>query len=235
MAQLSLEDHLHPRLLGECLTLYQGGHYKHATLEAMQAVEHALLEKGIASAAQAFGVRLVRATLGRSQHIMLSLELNQKMQDAALKMFEGAFSFYRNYAAHAGEKIDGRVALRVMMLASELLDLVGASRRSFTGMGGLEGLLEHNFFESAREVADCLRFLDGSWCSDIVPDGWLEDKAAAGVSDAQVEVAFDLDLVMATDIVREDPTDGTSEIITSFNLTDLGHQVLRDAEAKGRE
>ncbi len=227
--QVDLPKLLHPRLAGDCLTLYQNAHYKHAALEAMQTVEGALREKGVAPA-RAFGVRLVRATLGRSQHIMLSLELGQELQDAALKMFEGAFSFYRNYAAHEGARIDDRVALRVMMLASELLDLLGASRRSFTALGGLDGLLKHGFFKTRQDVANCLRFLGGSWYSDIALDGWLEDQAEAGVDDLQIEVAFDLDLVMATETIRHGD-DGVSEIITTIELTDLGQQVLHQAEA----
>src|SRR5947199_4684416 len=113
--QTEIEHLLHPRLRDECLRLYESGHFKHAALEAMQSVESALREKGVAPT-DTFGVRMVRKAFGRSSHIMLSVELGDKLQDAAAKLFEGAFSFYRNYAAHDGTRIDNQIALRVMIL-----------------------------------------------------------------------------------------------------------------------
>jgi len=53
------------------------------------------------------------------------------MQLEAEKLFIAAFSYYRNYAVHDGLKIDKVVCLRVMTLARELLDLIGASTMSF--------------------------------------------------------------------------------------------------------
>lgn len=229
--QTEIEDLLHSQLLDERLRLYKGGHYKHAALEAMQAVESAMREKGVAPH-DAFGVRMIRKTFGRSSHIMLSVELGDTLQLAAIKLFEGAFSFYRNYAAHNGARIDKQIALRVMVLASELLDILGASRRSFTAIGGLDGLLVHKFFDSPAQVATCLRFLDGNSFSDTAMDGFMEDQARFGVSEEQVEVVSDLDLVLAHDELARDLFSDSEIIITSFTLTELGTKVLHEAEAR---
>lgn len=228
--QTENEDLLHPRLHDECFKLFKGGHFKHAALEAMQSVESALREKGVASPAT-FGVKMIRKTFGRSSHIMLSVELGDKAQDDAAKFFEGAFSFYRNYAVHDGTRIDNRIALRVMVLASELLDLLGASRRSFTAIGGVDGLLAHRFFDSLGQVAACLKFLDGNSFPDTTMDGFMEDQAETGVSDKQIEVVFDLRLVVAHEQLGRDSFADTDIIITTFALTGLGRKVLEEAEA----
>ena len=228
--RIEIEDLLHPRLTDECLKLFQGGHYKHAALEAMQSVELALRETGVPPA-KLFGTRMIRKTFDGSAHILLSLELDDQLQGAAAKFFEGTFSFYRNYAAHDGRKIDKQIALRVMVLASELLDLVGASRRSFTAIGGVDGLLAHEFFDTPTEVATCLKFLDGNSFLDIAIDGFLEDQAEVGLSGKQIEVVLELGLVTAHEELGRDELDDSDIIITTFALSDLGRTVLEESES----
>jgi len=228
--RIEIEDLLHPRLMDECLKLFSDGHYKHAAIEAMQSVELALREAGV-PLAHSFGARMIQKTFGDSGHILLSLELGEKLQGAAAQLFEGAFSFYRNYAAHDGRRIDKQLSMRIMVLASELLDFIGASRRSFTAVGGLDGLLAHGFFHTPAGVARCLRFLDGNSFSDIAMDAFLEQQAEVGVSDKQIEVVVELGLVAAHGAVGRDEFDDTEIIFTTFALSDLGKNVLEESES----
>ena len=45
-----------------------------------------------------------------------------------------------------------------MVLASELLDLVAASSRSFEGIGGIKGIIKAGIFKDAQQFKDFLDF-----------------------------------------------------------------------------
>src|SRR5512138_1489539 len=148
---------LHRRIVNSCLSLFNDGYYQHAALESMKQVEMALREKGIAPKDR-FGENLVNWVLGNGEHITLSVPFGDELQEKARVLFKGAFGYYRNYAAHDGAKIDKTACLRIMILASELLDLISASRRSFEGIGGIDGIIKAGIFKSVEEFKDFLDF-----------------------------------------------------------------------------
>ncbi len=224
--QINLEEVLHPRLREESQSLFEGGHYKHAALEAMQQVEAALREKGVAQP-KAFGARLVQQTFGKKGSFILTIPFDDSLRDHAKRLFESAFSYYRNYLAHDGAGTDKTVCFRVMVLASELLDMLAASKRSLSKLGGVDGLVRHGFFDSPEAVIRCLGFLDGNWFLDDIVDGYFEDMARAAVTEEQIELSFDFGLVEA-ELSPANEADGG--LITTFALTELGRRVLAEAE-----
>lgn len=223
------ESLLHPRVATHCLPLYVDSHYKHAALEGMTQVEVAIKEKSEVQGR--FGVNLVTALFGNSRSIKLRVPFGDDMQKYAEVLFKGAFGYYRNYCAHDGTKVDARTCARIMVLASELLDLVGASRVSFTDVGGVEGLVEAGTFREKARIVNLLNILDGFTLPD---DGaeWLEDDLLKhGYTFTQVEALLDIGLVeyISQDYVvpvqlldiELDPPD----TVGWFRLTDLGRKI----------
>jgi len=155
---VNFESLLHPRVLSHCRQLYVDGHYKHAALEAMTQVELALKEKS--GVKDRFGVSLVTNLFADGKGIKLRVPFGNEMQGQAETLFKGAFAYYRNYCAHDGNKVDGRTCLRIMVLASELLDLIGASQLSFADVGGAAGLVKVGIFPDKDGVANLLCILD---------------------------------------------------------------------------
>ena len=83
------------------------------------------------------------------------------MHEEAHAYFRGVFSYYRNYLAHDGSNVDRKLAARIMVVASDLLDLIGASTLSFTNVGGVEGLGASRRLQSRDGVVSLLCWLDG--------------------------------------------------------------------------
>lgn len=234
--KIELEELLNPRIIKHCMPLYRGGHYRHATLEAMTQVEKALKEKAEKEGdVKEYGVRLVTNLLGKGRGIKLRVPLGEELQQQAGKLFRGAFVYYRNYAAHDGAKIDQRICLRVMVLASELLDLIGASSLSFADVGGIEGLVKTGAFKDKEELISLLEFLDGRYLPDEVVDGFYEDLYERGFRDSQLEAVIELDLVQYQ---VEDYVPSTYELLHDsypdtmawFELTELGKKVVTEGK-----
>jgi uncharacterized protein (TIGR02391 family) len=184
---------LHPRILKHCEPLCIDGRYKHAALEAMTQVELALKEKsGIKNK---FGVNLCSGLLGEGKSIQLRVPFGEEAQKAAERLFSGAFSYYRNYAAHDGSNIDKRICLRVMVLASELRDLIGASALSFADVGGVDGLITLGIVSAGEELRRLLHLLDGYTIPDEIVDGFFEALALSGFSERQLQAVIDIGLV----------------------------------------
>ena len=238
--KIELEELLNPRIIKHCVPLYRDGHYKHAALEAMIQVEKALKEKaGEGGDIKGYGVRLVTNLLGKGKGIKLRVPLGEDLQQQAKTLFEGAFAYYRNYAAHDGTKIDQPICLRIMVLASELLDLIGASSLSFADVGGIEGLVKAGAFKDKEELLSLLEFLDGQYLPDEVVDGFWEDLYEKGFRDSQLDAVIDLDLVHYR---VEDYVPRPYELLHDhsypdtmawFELTDLGKKAVAEG-AQGR-
>ncbi len=229
---ITLELLLHPRILKHCKQLYIDGHYKHAALEAMTQVELALKEKS--EVKDKFGVNLVTNLFGDGKGIKLRVPFGNEMQKQAETLFKGAFSYYRNYCAHDGNKVDGQTCPRVMVLASELLDLIGASRLSFADVGGVEGLVKTGVFSSKDSIVNLLRSLDGFTLPDDEPD-WLDDHLVEGsYIFTQVNALIDIGLVeyisqkyiVPIELLGEKDT--LPDTIGWFQLTELGKRILGD-------
>jgi hypothetical protein len=108
-------------------------------------VEQALKEKGLTKENyKKYGQTLITSlfrTGGKERSVKLRIPLGEDLQAQAEAFFQGVFSYYRNYTAHDGSRVDKRISLRIMIIASELLDLIDASALSFSDIGGVDGLI----------------------------------------------------------------------------------------------
>ncbi|CAD6493066.1 MAG: Protein of unknown function (Hypoth_ymh) [Candidatus Argoarchaeum ethanivorans] len=228
MTKIDIDKLLHQRIIYKCKPLYEDGYFPQAASESMKQVELAIKEKtGIGE--KLFGVRLVNQVFGAGKSIKLKIPLGDELQEQAKSLFKGAFSYYRNYAAHDGSKIDEIICIRVMVLASELLDLIGASSISFTEIGGVEGLIKQGIFDDETQIADLVSLLSSQVFVDETYDGMFKDLAIGGYPDSQYQAVFDLDFVELRSKIEnhefpEDPMD--FDKIEWFELTPMGRKVL---------
>jgi hypothetical protein len=218
-----LEELLHLRVIDACLKLLEDEHFTHAALEAMKQVEIALREKGLAPQDR-FGDRLVKWVLGAGDHITLSVPLGEDLQDQARLLFRGAFAYYRNYAAHDGAKIDRKICIRVLILSSELLDLLDASRRSFETIGGVKGLVNTDIFQDSQHLKSLLEFLAGKTILEHDFGAHIEDLWEHGFNELQQEAVFDFGLVRYEETTGWEPSYG-STLVGWIELTDQGNKV----------
>lgn len=193
--RVDFDSLLHPRIASECTALYNNGHYPQAAFEAMKQVELELKEKTLAPR-HVFGKRLVKRAFREGSGIYLKVPDGPDYQEDALKMFDGAFGYYRNYGAHDGKEIGPKVSARVLCLASELLALLDASETSLGHQKGVEGLIEAGVFSCFEEFVSCLRFFEvGHPCPEEVFDGYWEDIAMADISEEQEKLFWELEIV----------------------------------------
>lgn len=224
----------HPRIINSCLPLFYDGHYQHAAVESMKQVEMALREKGIAPKDR-FGDKLVNWVLGSGEHITLSLPLGDELQEKARILFKGAFGYYRNYAAHDGTKIDRKISFRIMILASELLDLISASNRSFEGIGGIDGIIKAGIFKNAQEFNDFLDFhVRQQFIEEDYSDYEFEFKAR-GYNEIQQEAMYDFGFLKFREwesAIDEEAGIFDSTLIGEFELTEEGVKVREELEKR---
>jgi uncharacterized protein (TIGR02391 family) len=224
--EFELDTILHQRIIDKCMSLYKDGHFSHAAFESMKQVELALKEKS-GPDETLYGTRLVDKLLGPGKSIKLTIPLGEDLQKQANSLFKGAFSYYRNYAAHDGSRINKVICIRIMVLASELLDLIAASPISFTEIGGVEGLIKHGIFADESRITGLLSLLLSEHCPDDCFDGLFEDLAYKGYTDNQYQSVFDLGLIVYKEKdcgVVNDPLD--AETIGWFELTPIGQKVF---------
>lgn len=234
---------LSPRIAKHCMPLYSDEYFKHAAREAMIQVELALKEKGQVNDRR-FGHTLVESLFrvgGKGQHIRLRVPLGQDLQPQAEQLFKGAFAYYRNYSAHDGSKIDQCQCLRIMILASELLDLIDGSSLTFSDIGGVEGLIKAGAFASKEQVLELLGLLDGYHVIDDAVDGLYEDMwEKLGAGELQLQAVIELDLVRyeqtdyapSPDEVRMAWNDSSPQTVGWFTLTELGEKFFKEIEAR---
>jgi uncharacterized protein (TIGR02391 family) len=213
-----IEQLLHPRIVKRCVPRYRDGYYKDAAAEAMTQVEQALKES---SGVTGYGVHLIKSVLGKGNGIKLRVPFGAHMQEPAQRFFEGAFSYYRNYAVHEGDRIGDVESLRVMILASELLELIGASRLSFADLGGEDGLISQGIFASLESLYQMLCFLDGHTLPDEVCDGFYEELYEQGFSETQLQALSDLGFVEYSVQTASNSELGVDNV-GHFGLTVLG-------------
>lgn len=228
MIKIDLDKLLHQRIIDKCKSLYEDGHFPQAALEAMKQVERALKEKAEVGE-KLFGARLVDQLLGAGKGIKLKIPLGEEFQEQARLLFKGAFSYYRNYTAHDGSKINEKICIRVMMLASELLDLIEASSVSFTEIGGVKGLIKQGIFDNESQLFDLLSFLSSQVFPHEAFDRMFEDLAERGYSERQYQAVFDLGLVKYRSGIRNHNFPGEPADWDTFGwleLTPEGRKVL---------
>ncbi len=226
--EFGLDAILHQRIIDKCMSLYEDGHFPSAALESMKQVELALKERsGIVK--KLFGRNLAKTVFGSGQNIHLIIPLADDLQEDALELFTGAFRYYRNYTAHEDCKIDNVSCIRIMVLASELLDLIGASSISFTETGGVKGLITHGIFAEESQITDLLSFLSSQTCPYECFEGLFEGLYERGYTDHQFQSVFDLDLIEYKHKMMDysfpgEPTD--LDMFGWFELTPMGQMVL---------
>jgi len=226
----SIKKLLAPRVVKNCMPLFKEGHFKHSAREAMVQVEIALKEKGKIDDIQQFGARLIGNLFAGKAGVRLCVPLGEELQNYAKKYFKGVFLYYRNYTAHDGSGIDEKIALRILIIASELLELIDASDLTLTDSGGVDGLVRIGEFGNDKRLGVLLTLLDNYHMPESTYDGLYEDLAGSGFGEPELEAAFNLNLVEMHSTEYEVPidrfSDGT-EKIEWFELTELGRTALQ--------
>ena len=222
---INLSGLVHPRVQQYCFPLLESSAYKHAALEAMTHVENALRERGLAPADK-YGQDLVNWVLGAGHHITLLVPLGDQLQEQARLLFRGAFAYYRNYAAHDGAMIDERTCVRILILASELLDLVDASTRSYERIGGLDGLVELRLFKDRQQITSLLHFLNGNTVVESDFGALHEALFEQGFTETQMDTLFEYGLLKyhESEVPGATPTDWI--LVGFIDLTALGVRAL---------
>lgn len=229
-----IEVQLSPRIQKHCLKLWQDEHYKHAAREAVVQVELALKEKGMVKDGR-FGKTLIDSLFtvgGKHKTVKLRVPLGDDLQEQAKNYFSSVFAYYRNYLAHDGSKVDRNSALRILVLASELLDLIDASALSYADLGGIEGLLKSGIFESAYQLLGVLKTCDGYALLGHDADGLRETIFEAyGAWDEHLDAVLELDLVQYIDTEFDVPDYGVEEG-GWLEVTDLGKRFIEEIEKR---
>jgi uncharacterized protein (TIGR02391 family) len=237
MEEFGLDTILHKRIIDKCMPLYKDGYFHDAAYKSMKQVELAIKEKSGVSknlrGQKLSSTTLVKTVLGPEKGIKLKIPLaDDDLQKDALELFKGAFIYYRNYTAHEDDNTNNVSCIRIMVLASELLDLIGASSISFTEIGGVEGLIKHGIFADESKLTGLLSLLLSEYCPDDTFDGLFEDLAMKGYTDNQFQSVFDLGLIeyieYNCDDVHDPPSPFDIETIGRFELTPLGQEVLNE-------
>ncbi len=233
---MELEELLHPRIINNCLKLFKNGHYKQAALEAMTAVELALKEKS--GVENKYGIHLISQLFGKNKGIKLRVPFGDNLQNKAEGWFKGAFSYYRNYLAHDGRKVDKLLSARIMIIASDLLDLIGASSKSFDRIGGINGLVKSKVFKDEDGIKKLLKILDGYCLPDHICDGFYEELAEKGYGEDEVLALIEIGLVeyKSREYIPHpnEPDDFIIDEIGCFELTPLGKKVLNKIEKNNK-
>jgi hypothetical protein len=233
---LNLDDLLAPRIVKHCLPPMKDGHFRHAAREAMIQVELALKQKGKVEGIQ-FGIQLIKNLLRGGQGGILRVPLGDELQEKAEQFFTGVFSYYRNYAAHDGSKIDERMALRILIIASELLELIDAVELTLTDGGGVEALVRVGGFGSAERLSRLLHLLNGYHMVEETYDGLFEDLVYNDFGELELHAAMSLKLVKMHLGECENPRslegmvrETEFVVVEWFELSDLGREALEATE-----
>jgi hypothetical protein len=229
--KIELDVFLHPRILKKCISLYENGFFPDAAFNAMKQVELAFKEKaGIEDEEKLFGARLYEKILGSGKSIKLRVPLGDDLQNEAKEVFKSMSSYYRNYLAHKeGNKVDKITCTRILIIASELLDLINASSISYTEIGGIEGLIKQGIFENKLQLSSLLSFLSSQVFPHESFDGMFEDLIREDYTKTQYEAVFDLGLVEYHSEIKDHSHPGGPEDWDDFGwieLTPLGRKVL---------
>lgn len=236
----NIEIQLSPRIQKHCLKLWQDEYHKHAAREAMVQVEQALKEKGIVKDNR-FGKTLIDSLFtveGKYRTVKLRVPLGDDLQEEAKNYFGSVFAYYRNYLAHDGSKIDKNSALRVLVVASELLDLIDASSLSYADLDGIDGLLK--VFDSEDQLLGVLETCDDYALPYHDVDGLREAIFKEyGAVDQHLDAVFDLDLVRCETVRFYEPDYfpgyDLDEAGGWLNLTDLGRKVIDEIRKRKSE
>jgi uncharacterized protein (DUF433 family) len=172
-------NQLNVRIIEHCLPLYLDSHYGSSASMAMKQIELALKEKSFVESDKEFGSKLIDSLFtigGKHQGIKLKLPFGNSddLQKKFKQLFKSVFQVYRNYTAHEGIDITKQSAYRIMIIASELLDLIEITYLSFTDVGGIQGLIEHGDFGTLDRLVELLEVLDNWYSPDPDTSSFLD-------------------------------------------------------------
>jgi hypothetical protein len=234
--KVKVEDLLHARIGRRCLEHWSAGQYRDAVREAMSQVEQARKERdGMDAGSTArYGARLNKPVFEPASGLRLRVPYDADLQEKAGAFFDAARSFHSEVAEREEETLDGTGALRALVLASELLDLIGAPAAAHSPAGIVRELVAQEVFKSAEIIAELLSFLDGYLMAEKESRAFYEDLRERGFNDDQLSAVVDLGLVefaaepsLTTEndirVVRD-----LREPPAAFTLTALGEAALRD-------
>lgn len=223
------EQFLHPRIVKKCYTLYLEEHYLQASFESMKQVEIAIKEK-LDIKSNLFGARLIEVAFGKKRSIKLKNPFGPVMQSKTEQLFKSTFLYYRNYLAHNEISLDSSKSFRIMIIASELLDLINASVISFSEIGGIDGLIQEGLFQNEESLCDFLNFLSNQTFPFQIYDGMFEELCNRGFDLFQYQSVFDLGLVVYKEkfINHSAPSDIEDyDYYGWIELTILGKNITR--------
>jgi len=232
MIDISIKKLLHPRIIESCEKIFNDGHYHSAASKSMIEVEIALKEKGKFDN-KLHGSRLIERAFGNGNNVRLKIPLMGVTQMDARAYFKGVFKYYRNYLAHDGRDITEDICLKIFVLASELLTMIGASQISLTGIGGVKGVIAKYGFDKRERLSELLEILSAQTFPHETFDGMFEDLANKGFSDEQYEIVSELDLVeykskkLNHSMSEDDPE---WDDFGWLELTDLGKEVIKELQ-----
>lgn len=224
---MDIRDYLNSKIEHHCLRLFENEHFPECVHAAMKQVELNLKKKlGIVDYIPAG--KIIDERFSNSKGVCLKVPFGQDQQDNARLLFRGAFKYYRNYVAHEDANITKLMALRVMIIASELLDLLDACYLSLEEIGGLEEIKRIMEIRDNSAMEELLMFVEGQWIADDVCDGFFEDLARRGFGQNQYHKLFELNLMTyESDPCRNVDDDPLSlEEVGFFRLTDLGKDIV---------
>ena len=234
--KIELDVFLHPRILKKCISRYENGFFPDAAFQAMKQVELAFKEKvGIEDEKHLFGSRLYEKYLGSGKSIKLKVPLGDDLQKEAKEVFKSVSSYYRNYLAHKeGNRIDNISCMRILIIASELLNLINASSINYIEIGGIEGLIREGIFENKSRVSNLLFFLSFQVFPHESFGVMFENLTRKGCTTSQYEAVFDLGLVEYRSEIRDHSRPGEPEDLDDFGwieLTPQGQKILEQLKS----
>ncbi len=216
---------MHPRLQKECKRLFLNDFFPQAVAEAFKHVELELKER--VASKKLYGVKLIRASFSGKMGWRLVVPLGEKANGFARNYLASAFKYYRNHAVHDGQGISKDACTRALIVATDLLNLLGAASIHFESLKDLVVLAKGRGFDSGFSVQQLLRFLEREVVIDCCVDGMFEEKAKCGWGTKQYEFVFETGLVEYEDTPAE-TVEGDSfhaEEVGRFKLTMLGEKV----------
>jgi hypothetical protein len=219
-----------PRIQKNCTSLFDDGYYKESARDALVQVEKALKEKGEIGN-KLYGVQLINSLFKCKGEVLLKVPLGEELQEKAREYFNGVFSYYRNYVAHDGALINDKIALRILVLSSELLELIESSELTLDDCGGINGIVRIGDFGSDKKLHTLLSLLDGYSMPESTYDGLFEMLAINGYEDESLEQAIRLGLLEMHSGQAEMPISSRYQEYENyewFKLTQLGKEIMQN-------
>jgi len=190
---ITLKELLHPRVIEYCIPLFNDGYFRQAAYESFVHIEDALKQK-----LPYYEDKFTRGLISfayKDKKYKLKIPFGDDLQKKAHDYFDAVFCYYRNFVAHEPKQIDSNSCIRILLIASELLDMIDASIMPFKGLETVDDLVKKGLFKDRNDFFYVLNYLVGQYFVDEVYDGFFEEKALKGISDEQYETMFDFGLL----------------------------------------